>query len=150
MKLVYALLLIAPSLSFAQVSEAEIENMYHAICQPHSTFTQSLSQANRNEANQIRPEFLAFLSNPAPIVTKLKHSALFQTGSGLETLEAMFSYAATCVMAELLEPRIEQHGCSDLKTRHYSAKKAVKLCAPLTQELKRLQAEHEAANEQEE
>lgn len=147
MKLFYAavlLSLLSPTFASADTSDADIETIYMAMCQPG--FSDSMSKEDREEVEKLRPEFLKFLRNPEPTVTALSKSALFQKGSGFEALGPLFVYASTCIAAEAIHDRAQRLGCKDTRGRIYSTVKAVQLCAPLTAALKKIDEESAPKN----
>jgi|GEM_PF-5513295 len=144
MKSVSMLLLLTAMLpNFAHASETDAETLYLALCQP--SFEKAMSKEDREEAQKLRPQFLAFLRNPAPTVNKLAKSSLVDPSkaSGFEALGPILVYASTCGIAEVIDSRVKSLGCTDAKGRSYSTAKAVKLCAPLTAAVKKQQEETE-------
>ena len=127
--------------SFAaeSLNENEKEDNYQAFCVPNSDKLKNESAEDLQKLASFKKQYFEFLQSPEKIVGELKNGPLFNQNAEQDFTAVMGSammFAMTCGITEAMQDKMESRGCTDGQ-KSYSPKKAMSLCAPLIEELKK-------------
>lgn len=124
----------------AEPSEAQNkEQLYIGLCQPEQADKLFSKAEDRADADKYRPDFQAFLADPAPIIAIFEKSALIDKSESAGIAEQFvlaMQFQLTCGFTDLLAADIAERGCINREGKKFSATKAHALCLPLIEKIK--------------
>ena len=135
----FGLLLLISHSAFADGigTPEEIEGVYQKLCVP-GFLEKSETGSALEDLKKARSEFLAFFSNPIPVLAPLEADAI--KGSGGDQFFANFAIAVNCGITSAIQQDVETRGCVDEKGKSYNVANALAACANTEARIERAHA----------